>query len=159
MSNSESTAPKSEPSAHSEFSITLDRIRDFEFRVKFDKEHFGELLMDEPEPLGGDRAPNAARILAAAVGNCLSASLLFCMQKSRARVRSMHTGVKVRMGRNQKNRMRISGIEVEIEPAYEPEDQPRLDRCLELFEDFCVVTQSVRQGIDVAVKVRQSGAA
>ena len=29
----------------------------------------------------------------------------------------------------------------------------RVERCLELFEDFCVVTQSVRNGIEVDVAV------
>jgi hypothetical protein len=32
-----------------------------------------------------------------------------------------------------------------------------LKACLETFEDFCVVTQSVRTGIDVAVNVTQAG--
>jgi hypothetical protein len=31
-------------------------------------------------------------------------------------------------------------------------------RCLELFEDFCVVTQSVRRGIDAEVAVAPRGA-
>lgn len=34
-----------------------------------------------------------------------------------------------------------------------PEDGERIGRCLELFEDLCVVTQSVRTGIDVQVAV------
>lgn len=32
-------------------------------------------------------------------------------------------------------------------------------KCLGSFEDFCVVTQSVREGIDVRVRVEPEGAA
>ena len=35
------------------------------------------------------------------------------------------------------------------------EDTPRLGRCENLFEDFCIVTQSVRRGIPVNVTVKQ----
>jgi uncharacterized OsmC-like protein len=31
-------------------------------------------------------------------------------------------------------------------------------RCLEVFEDYCVVTQSVRDGIDITVSVEPSTA-
>ena len=34
-----------------------------------------------------------------------------------------------------------------------PAEQRRMRRCLELFEDFCVVTQSVRSGSEVDVAV------
>jgi hypothetical protein len=34
-----------------------------------------------------------------------------------------------------------------------------LPRCLEQFEDFCIVTQSVRQGIPVNVEVRDASGA
>jgi hypothetical protein len=30
---------------------------------------------------------------------------------------------------------------------------PRMGRCLDIFEQFCIVTQSVRQGIQVDVRV------
>jgi organic hydroperoxide reductase OsmC/OhrA len=135
----------------------MDQIRDYEFRVKFDKEQFAELWMDEPPPLGKDKAPGASRILAAAVGNCLSASLLFCMRKARAEVNAVHTDVTVHMACNEKGRLRIGKIEVAIDPKLYPTDQGKLDRCLELFEEFCVVTQSVRHGIDVEVAVKGAG--
>ena len=47
----------------------------------------------------------------------------------------------------------MSGIRVLIEPVVAESERPRMHRCLELFEDFCVVTQSVRAGIDVEVDV------
>jgi organic hydroperoxide reductase OsmC/OhrA len=51
--------------------------------------------------------------------------------------------------------MRIGKIEVEIDPQIKEVDKQQAQRCLELFEDFCVVTQSVREGIDVSVAVKQ----
>lgn len=109
--------------------------------------------MDEPPPLGEDHGPNAARLLAAAVGNCLSASALFCLRKARINVKGMRTTVQASLTRNDQRRLRIGGIQVKLQPEVHPEDKDRIGRCLELFEDFCVVTQSVRRGIDVKVEV------
>ena len=58
----------------SEFGLRIEQVDGYEFRVRFDKEHYPEMRLDEPAPLGHDRAPNPARILAAAIGNCLAAS-------------------------------------------------------------------------------------
>jgi uncharacterized OsmC-like protein len=136
------------------FSITLDSIKDYEFRVKFDKEQFEDILMDEPPPVGGDTGPNAPRLLAAAVGNCLSASLLFCARKSRVDVDGLHTEVSVQYTRNEKGRIRIGKIEVAIEPKIDRSEPDKAQRCLDLFQDYCVVTESVRKGIEVSVEVK-----
>jgi hypothetical protein len=54
------------------FRFEMTQERDYEFRVKFDVPHADELLLDEPEPLGHSAGPNAARLIGAAVANCLS---------------------------------------------------------------------------------------
>ncbi|HVY31972.1 MAG TPA: OsmC family protein [Polyangiaceae bacterium] len=136
----------------STFSLHVEQINGFEFRVKFDKEQFAPLLLDEPPPLGHDTAPNAARVLAAAIGNCLSASLLFCLQKAKVPAPSVSADVQVEIVRNEARRLRIGKVDVTLHTSLPAED-PSLSSCLSTFEDFCVVTQSVRQGIDVAVKV------
>ena len=136
------------------FSISIDCIQDFEFRVKFDNPLYQDLLMDEPPPVGQDHAPNPSRLLAAAVGGCLSTSLLFSARKLRLNMPGMHTEVSVQHTRNEKGRLRIGKIAVEIIPHIEEPDPQKLQRCRDLFEDFCVVTQSVRNGIEVAVTVK-----
>lgn len=137
-----------------EFSISVDQINDFEFRVKFDGPHHPHLLMDEPPPLGQDSAPNAGRILAAAIGNCLSASLLFCSRRTGVTVDKIHTDVKVQIVRNENRRLRIGKVDVIIDPGLDAAAMQAAGRCLEMFEDYCTVTQSIRNGIPVNVTVK-----
>lgn len=148
------SAGNTKPNVVSEFAITLEQTADFEFRVRFDKPQYADLMMDEPEPLGKDAAPSAARILAAAIGNCLSASLLFCARKAKAELGPIRTRVRTEIARNEKGRLRIAGVEVEIDPQIAEAEKQKALRCLSLFEDYCVVTQSVRQGIPVKVTVK-----
>ncbi len=136
--------------------VTIEQVNDFQFNVTFNPENV-ELLMDEPEPVGLGKGPNASKVLSAAVGNCLTASLLFCLQKARAEPKYMKTKVVTSLERNEQKRMRIGGADVEITVDMDVEAAKRMDRCLGIFESFCVVTQSVRNGIDVKVKVLDTG--
>ena len=124
----------------------------YRFRVDFGDGR-GVLLMDEPAPLGDGSGPNAAAVLGAAVANCLSASLLFCLRKARVEVRSLGADVEVTSSRNERGRLRVSGVRVQLHPELAPGNEGRVGRCLELFEDFCVVTAAVRGGIEVDVTV------
>ena len=135
------------------FTLTVEHREGMSFVVKFDWDGVPELLLDEPAPLGAQQGPNAVRLVAAAVANCLSASLLFCLQKSKVGGAEIGATAHGRVARNEQGRLRIEGIDVQIQLAGVSADAPRLPRCLELFEDFCVVTESVRKGIPVTVTV------
>ena len=111
------------------------------------------LYMDEPEPVGGDSGPNASKVLAATMGNCVTASLLFCLQKARAEVGDVETKVDGVMRRNGKGRWRIAEFNVEISPEVGEEYDSQYERCLGLFEEFCVVSKSIEQGIPLNVKI------
>lgn len=140
--------------------LRVEQIDGFEFRVRFDRPHYPELRMDEPPPLGRDRAPNPAGVLAAAIGNCLAASLLFCLQRRGASVSGMNAQVRLHLTRNEQKRLRVGQVAVELDPGSGVSSEI-LNDCVAMFEDFCVVTQSVREGIDVSVNVLRpvSGAA
>lgn len=132
--------------------VTLEALDGFRFRVAFEASGT-ELVMDEPEPLGGGGGPAASEVLSAAVGNCLSASLLFCLRKRDVEPEGLRTTVETRVGRNEDGRLRVESSDVTLRLELSPEDRDRAGRCLEVFEDYCVVTQSVREGLDVRVSV------
>lgn len=136
------------------FTITLEQQDGFDFRVKFDWPDNPDLLLDEPEPLGKRHGPNAARLVGAAVGNCLSASLVFCLRsKFKQDPGPLRASVTGRLARNERGRIRIGGLSVRIELAEDASALQHLDRCMAQFEDFCVVTESIRHGIPVDVEV------
>nr|VFJ97597.1 MAG: Uncharacterized OsmC-related protein [Candidatus Kentron sp. LFY]VFK00270.1 MAG: Uncharacterized OsmC-related protein [Candidatus Kentron sp. LFY]VFK18824.1 MAG: Uncharacterized OsmC-related protein [Candidatus Kentron sp. LFY] len=136
------------------FTIRMEHLEGFEYKVKFDWPQPDELLMDEPAPLGQQKGPNASRLLAAAVGNCLTASLMYCTGKHEPPDQGAKTEITCKMIRNEKKLMRVGGMEVNITVNGGVEKSERLKRCLELFEDFCVVTDSVKKGIPIQVTVR-----
>jgi organic hydroperoxide reductase OsmC/OhrA len=140
------------------FEVTLEQRGGYQFAVDFQRDHLPKLVMDEPAPLGEGAGPNAARVLAAAIGHCLSASALFCLTKARVTVEEMRTVVSGTIVREERGRLRIGELSVRLYPRVAPEDKERVGRCLEIFEDFCIVTQSVRRGIDVQVSVEPADA-
>jgi organic hydroperoxide reductase OsmC/OhrA len=136
--------------------VTIRLARGYQFIAEFnDVPTKPAILLDEPAPLGDDRAPNASAVLGAAVGNCLAASLAFCLRKARIEIEELTARVTTHVVRNERGRFRISGIDVDLAPVVASADRARAARCQELFEDFCTVTASVREGIPVSVSVNQ----
>jgi len=133
-----------------EFTLKLTRQQDYQFNVQFDLADVPDLQLDEPAPLGAGAGPNASRLLAAAVANCLSASLLFCLGKFKQDPQGITTKVTGEMVRNEQGHLRVGGIVVDIRLNKKVES---LAHCVAQFEEFCVVTDSVRKGIPVSVRV------
>ncbi|MCC6811665.1 MAG: OsmC family protein [Deltaproteobacteria bacterium] len=73
-----------------------------------------------------------ARILAAAVGDCLSASLLFCMKKNGADTSALTSDVKVELVRNDNNGLRIGNVSVTLHPTVAASDAA-LQKCMRAF--------------------------
>lgn len=138
----------------SEASVTkLKFIKGYKFIVEFDIEGLPTFYVDEPDPIGGGSGPNPTRLLATAVGHCLSTSLIYCLNKARVRVKNLETTVKTNIGRVDEGRLRVTNIDVRIHLDVDEADRGRVPRCLELFEKYCTVTPSVRKGIEINVNV------
>lgn len=139
-------------SENNQFSISLELVEDYLFKIDFGE--FGDVLTDEPPPLGAGEGPNPARLVAAAVGNCLCASLLFSLRKQKDAPGAVRATVKGELERVD-GRWRIGKLDVVMQ-VENPESLPHLPQALEKFEDFCVVTQSIRSGIPVNVRVEDT---
>ncbi|HET6433069.1 OsmC family protein [Dyella sp.] len=137
-------------------SLTLTQESDYVFRIAFDDSEIPELITDESAPLGGDRGPNPSRLLLAAVANCLSASLLFSLRKFRNTPGTLVTHAEAELSRNAEGRLRVGQMTVTLELPEAAGEYHQIERLLQQFEQFCVVTESVRAGIPVAVRVRDT---
>lgn len=136
-------------------SIAMTQKQDYQFTVDFGP-GTAALLADEPPPLGKGEGPAPTQLLLAAVGNCLSASLLFALRKFRQDGGALSAQVNGTVGRNPENRLRVQSIEALLRLGRRGEEIEHLDRILGQFEEFCTVTQSVRGGIPVTVTVTDS---
>jgi organic hydroperoxide reductase OsmC/OhrA len=135
------------------FTVDLTLRDNYAFTVAFNDADVPPIIVDERPPLGEGNGPNPARLLAAAVGSCLSASLLFCLRKAHIEPDELRTTVEGTIVRNERGRLRIGGLRVRLAPEVTAEQRERMGRCLDLFQDFCLVTESVRDGIAVDVEV------
>ena len=133
----------------------LRRSEGYKFEITFDELPGAKVMMDEPAPVGKSEGPTAAMMLSSAIGHCLSSSLLFCLEKSRVKAMDVSTDVELSMTRNERGRWRVGGIKVKIKPIVAEVDREKLERCKVLFEDFCIVTASAREGIKIEVEVEK----
>lgn len=149
-------SPNATTAADVTFTIELVQRDGFSFEVHFDVPSMPALLTDEPPPLGHDAGPDPARLLAAAVGNCLSASLLFALRKFGNNLQAMRSVARTTLSRNDHGRLRVGRIDVDLHLPAVASDLKGLPRALAQYEDFCIVTQSVRAGFPVEAQVFDS---
>ena len=137
------------------FKVDLSRVERYRFAWQASEDgrlHGGLMFSDEHDPVGDASAPATPALLAAAVGHCLSASLLEALRHAHVDVVGCETEAVSTVAPNADGLPRIDHLAVVIRPLLATASN-RTKRCEEVFERHCTVTSSVRQGIDVRVQV------
>lgn len=137
-------------------SVRLRQRQDYQFEVDFGLGGPAgpvRLGTDLPPPLGAAAGPSPEQLLAAAVGNCLSASLLFALRKFKQQPEPISAQVETETGRNAEGRQRVLAIRATLTLGVPAARIEQLERVLGSFEAFCTVTQSVAAGIPVELQV------
>ena len=133
--------------------VHLQQVQDYQFDMSFGP-GLPLLRGDEPAPLGQGNGPTPVQLLAAAVGNCLSDSLLFALRKFKQQPEPIQTTVTADVGRNPDGRTRVLGLDVTLTLGVPAAQLEHLDRVLATFEAYCTVTQSVAGAIPVTLSVK-----
>ncbi|AXK40309.1 OsmC family protein [Crenobacter cavernae] len=134
--------------------LTLSQRQDYRFDTRFDDGL--SLLADEPPPLGAGSGPSPTQLLLASVANCLTASLLFALRKHHEPEAPLLAEAECEVDRNERGRLRVTGIAVTLRLGLPATDYGKLERILASFEDFCTVSQSVAVGIPMRTTVIDS---
>lgn len=132
--------------------VTITREEKYRFVLDFGP-GIAKTIGDEPAPIGDATGPSPEQLLGAAVANCLCASFVFANNKYKEDPGPLTATAICETGRNENNRLRVTGIKVTITLGKAPDELPHLERALAQFEEFCAVSQSVRAGIPFTVNV------
>lgn len=135
--------------------VQLQQQQDYQFDISFGGS-VHNIMGDEPAPLGAGQGPSPVQLLAAAVGNCLSDSLLFALRKFKQAPEPIRCDVQAEVGRNPEGRMRVLSMKAVLTLGVPAASLQHLDRVLAQFEAYCTVTQSVGQGIAIRTEVFDS---
>lgn len=141
--------------SESTIQVHLQQKQDYQFDIQFGVS-VPSILGDEPAPLGSGLGPSPVQLLAAAVGSCLSDSLLFALRKFKQAPEPLQCDVHAEVGRNEQGRMRVLQIRAVLTLGVPAAALTHLDRVLDQFEAYCTVTQSVGLGIPVTIEVFDS---
>jgi uncharacterized OsmC-like protein len=151
--------------AERHFGARIEFIEGFKFKSQAfegDTTHGAPVISDEPDPIGTNAGPSTPSMLAIAVGHCLSASLVETLRHAGIHVKSLATEAIAVVTPNADGNPRIKQINVSIRPVLDKESG-NIKRCIDVFENYCTVCQSIRPAIPVHVEVpyviRQSVAA
>ncbi|MHA2088240.1 MAG: OsmC family protein [Promethearchaeota archaeon] len=141
--------------AESEVKVKVKLERDMIFKCDLGETKLGDCYIDESNKIASEMlGPNAAQLLAMSMLGCLSASYIFCFSKRDFTVKDLEAEAIVTIFRNEKGFVRVKKIDVTITPKIDsPEMVKRAAECQKMFEQYCTITASVREGVDVNVNI------
>ncbi|MGH3929583.1 MAG: OsmC family protein [Pseudonocardiaceae bacterium] len=137
------------------FAVHLEHRGGFRFLSQASEDgrlHGEPIQSDEPDPVGEASAHSTPALFGTALAHCLSASLLDTLRHAHIEVHRLTTNAVTVVAPNHEGLPRIRKVEVVIRPQVSTKS-PRLQRCAEVFEKHCTVTASVREAVEVDVRV------
>lgn len=120
---------------------------------------FNKITVDEPKQFhGDDRGPSSLEFLCVGIGGCMGTSLVYCLKRFKATFSELQVNAAAEIHHVPPNRMlRVTALHVDFRITPDPATQDNIDNineCYEHFAKYCVVTQSVKQGIPFDIKLK-----
>ncbi len=133
----------------SEVGISLEE--EMIFKCDLGQIKMKELFIDERHRKPQDKiGPNPSKLLALSLLGCMSASFAFCLQKKDFSLSDFDGTAFITSKRNEKGLWRIKEIKLDLHPMIDsPEMRERADQCQKFFQQFCIISESIKEGIEI----------
>ncbi|MFX1476783.1 MAG: OsmC family protein [Promethearchaeota archaeon] len=135
--------------------VSLKQEEEMIFKCDFGEIKGDSLYIDEKHDKNSEKiGPSPAKLLALSVLGCLTASFSFCLKKKEFSLLDLRGQAEVSIARNDKHLWRVKKIDVKISPKIDtPELRKRADQCAKFFEQYCIISESLRNGIEVNLEL------
>lgn len=136
--------------------IKVNWINDFGFTAEV--RHFKNVLIDEPLSFkGNDRGPSPVEYILIGIGSCLGASFIHCCKINNFEIKKLNIVVDGKMThRKPYNHLELAYVNVELNIIhFEEKTNEKFEKCLEIFREYCVVSNSLIRGLPINVNIKQ----
>ncbi len=124
-------------------------IGDYDFRLIFDHDALNDIDVELSRIPEDKRAGAARSILAASAIYCMSGFLYQMLRARGVDVNGISATSSVQMGKDDKDKNFVEGLNLEIHVDIPDESRDVYDRCVNILKDGCIVTRSLKKGIHV----------
>lgn len=136
--------------------IKVNWINDFGFTAEV--RHFKDILIDEPRSFkGSDRGPSPVEYILIGIGSCLGASFIHCCNINNFEIQKLNIVVDGKLThRKPYNHLELVNVKVELNIIHsEGKKNKKFEKCIEIFREYCVVSNSLIRGLPINVNIKQ----
>ncbi|MFX1532097.1 MAG: OsmC family protein [Promethearchaeota archaeon] len=135
--------------------VGLHQEEEMIFKCDLGNLRMDNLYIDESNKKKNEKiGPSPTKLLGLSVLGCLAASFSFCLQKKDFSLSELEGKAEVTIARNEKAFWRVKKIDIELNPKINtPDMRKRADQCRKFFEQYCIISESLRTGFEVNVKL------
>ena len=136
--------------------VLLDYTKDLHFKASVRK--FKDFDIDEPASFHGtDLGPSAVEYLLIGIGGCLGTTFIYCLQKNNIELETFEVVVDGKVSHTgPKMRLRLENVDVDLKfTPKEASSDVEINRCMEEFTKYCIVTNSIANGLPIKVNCKK----
>ena len=132
--------------------VLLDYTKDLHFKAS--ARNFKDFNVDEPASFHGtDLGPSAVEYLLIGIGGCLGTTFIYCLQKNNIELETFEVVVDGELSRTGP-KMLLRLVNVDVDMKFTPKEASsdvEINRCMKEFTEYCIVTNSIAEGVNVNV--------
>ena len=136
--------------------VYLNYTKDLHFKA-FTRD-FKDFDVDEPVSFHGtDLGPSAVEYLLIGIGGCLGTTFIYCLQKKNLELETFEVVVEGTLSHTgPKMLLRLVNVDVYLKSTpKEVKSDVELNRCMKEFKEYCVVTNSIANGLPINVNCKR----